>query len=115
MQSDALTIPAQVDDQTLIHEDTVNSIARLLDGQVLNNGEVLTACGYDDDDCLEAGVEDFNPSFLPIQVQDRVRDRLSRDGGHKLAVRIFNNAIRHDQRLSVRYAADCKPHLKVVN
>jgi len=83
-----------------LNEDTVRSIARLLDGQVLTDGSRVCAAEFDDDDGTPF-IKGFNPALLPVQVQDYVRDRLAGVANGRAAARLFDDAIRHGRQLSL--------------
>lgn len=99
-----------------IDEDTVNSIARLLDGQELTNGEKVSCYAYEDEDPYAAMVCAFGPSLLPTQVQDQVRDRLANTTNGKDAVRLFDTVIRLGLQIALNGAEfNTGAHIKGVN
>ena len=111
----AITAVANADGMVFIDEDTVNTIARLLDGQALTNGEVVTAYSYNDDDQMGALVCAFGPALLPTQVQDQVRDRLAASQNGKAAARLFDTVIRLGLQITLSGKEFCDAHIKGVN
>jgi hypothetical protein len=98
-----------------IDENTVKKIAALVDGQMLNNGTVLEAYAYKDDDMYPAYVSAFGPSLLPTQVQDQIRDLLAAGKNGKEAVRLYNLIISLGLQISLQGEEFCGAHIQGVN
>ncbi|QAY80230.1 hypothetical protein [Sphingosinicella sp. BN140058] len=110
----AITAIAPDHGMVFIDENTVDSIARLLDGQKLSNGEAVCAYAYDDD-CSPPYVSSFGPCLLPTQVQDQIRDRLALSENGKTAVRLFNEIIRLGLQITLNGKEHCPAYIKGVN
>lgn len=101
----------------MISDDTITSIARLLSGQRLSNGELISAYYFDEADewAPSPMVCAFGPSLLPVQEQDYIRDRLAADENGARAVRLFNEVLRLGLQISFQGTEHCPGHMKGVN
>lgn len=98
--------------------DIVDSIARLLEGQVLSNGEAVTSYPTDEDAdeyAMPSYVPAFGPSLLPRQEQDYIRDRLARGANGKAACRLFDEILARGLQVSFKGQETCEPYIKAVN
>ena len=113
----AIKVAAQNDHgMVTIDDETVKSVARLVDGVILTNGERVCAYAYDDEDDFYATyVSAFGPSLLPTKVQDEVRDRLATADNGKIAVKLFNEIIRLGLQIGLHGTETCPAYIKGVN
>lgn len=100
-----------------IDEDVVDSIARVLDGVTLLNGEQVSSYPRDEEDEYSQGsyVPSFGPALLPTIVQDQIRDRLARGKNGAQAARLFDLVIRLGLQVLVSGTDTCPAHIKGVN
>lgn len=102
------------DGMVFISDDTVASIARLLENVELANGQTVTTF-HDEEDMYPAYVEAFGPALLPTLLQDQVRDRLAAGENGTQAVRLFNEVIRLGLQIGLSGKEFCAAHIKGVN
>lgn len=98
-----------------IENDTVSSIARLLDGVSLSNGELVSAYPNDEDDHYEAVVFAFGPSLLSTYLQDAIRTRLAAGKNGKQAAQLFDLLIRLEICVSFTGKDHCFARMTAVN
>jgi hypothetical protein len=101
----------------LIEEDVVDSIARVLEGVTLLNGEEVSSYPRDEDNEYSQGsyIPAFGPALLPTIVQDQIRDRLARGENGAQAARLFDLVIRLGLQVLLSGTDECPAHIKGVN
>ena len=98
-----------------IDNDTVSSIARVLDGVSLSNGELVSAYPNDEDDFYEPVVFAFGPSLLSTYLQDAIRTRLAAGKNGKQAARLLDMIIRLKISVSFNGKDHCFARMTAVN
>lgn len=98
-----------------LSDDTVDSIARLLESVIMINGEPVAAYPADDDGFYEPFVSAFGPSMVDTWLQDRIRDRLAQDANGKTAVRLFDIILKHGIQVAFHGKDHCFARMSAVN